>query len=263
VVPLQAIDGAWGERRYSSYSFLTYPLDEGERSAWRPGRALPPGKEPPGTHCTGGWVGHRAGLDAEAKGRILCPCRGSNPGRLTYSQTLYCLCYPGHVSWRIISQWVAGQQGVKVWTGYKTLSERCNTDHGNKPLCSRKTRNSLTNWVTHQLSRHPVPFIGQLSHFHTAASLELISILFSISNVTVEVSQVARSVLCLTTDWMTGVRSPTEAADSSPGLCVQTGSVTHPASCTVGTGGSFPGGKARPVRDADHSPPSNGEVKKE
>jgi hypothetical protein len=37
----------------------------------------------------------------------------------------------------------------------------------------------------------------------------------------------------------------------------------HPASCTVGTGGSFPGGKARPGRDADRSPPSSAEVKKE
>jgi hypothetical protein len=32
---------------------------------------------------------------------------------------------------------------------------------------------------------------------------------------------------------------------------------------TMGTGGSFPGGKARPGRDADHSPPSSAEVKKE
>jgi hypothetical protein len=36
-------------------------------------------------------------------------------------------------------------------------------------------------------------------------------------------------------------------------LCVQTGSGAHPASCTMGTGGPFPGGKARPGRDADHS----------
>jgi hypothetical protein len=34
----------------------------------------------------------------------------------------------------------------------------------------------------------------------------------------------------------------------------------HPASCTMGTGGPFPGGKARPGRDADHSPPSSAEV---
>jgi hypothetical protein len=46
-------------------------------------------------------------------------------------------------------------------------------------------------------------------------------------------------------------------------LRVQTGSGAHPASCTTGTGGSFPGGKARPGRDADRSPPSSAEVKEE
>jgi hypothetical protein len=56
------------------------------------------------------------------------------------------------------------------------------------------------------------------------------------------------------------VRSPAGAKDLSSILCVQTGSGAHPTSCTVGTGGPFPGGKARPVRDADHSPPSNAEV---
>jgi hypothetical protein len=39
--------GAWGDRRYSSYSFLTSALEGGEWSASRPGRALPPEKEPP------------------------------------------------------------------------------------------------------------------------------------------------------------------------------------------------------------------------
>jgi hypothetical protein len=49
-----------------------------------------------------------------------------------------------------------------------------------------------------------------------------------------------------------GVRSLAEAKNFSPILCVQTGSGAHPASCTMGTGGPFPGGKARPGRDADH-----------
>jgi hypothetical protein len=57
-----------------------------------------------------------------------------------------------------------------------------------------------------------------------------------------------------------GVRSPAGAKDFSSHICVQTGSGAHPASCTVGTGGPFPGGKARPGRDADHSPPSSAEV---
>jgi hypothetical protein len=78
-----------------------------------------------------------------------------------------------------------------------------------------------------------------------------------------KVAGVAQSVQCRTTDWATGVRSPTEAEEFPYNLCVQTGSGAHPASCIVGTGGSFPGGKARPGRDADHSPPSSAEVKKE
>jgi hypothetical protein len=57
-----------------------------------------------------------------------------------------------------------------------------------------------------------------------------------------------------------GVRSAAGAKDFSSSLCVQTGSGAHPASCTMGTGDPFPGGKARPGRDADHSPPSSAEV---
>jgi hypothetical protein len=41
-----------------------------------------------------------------------------------------------------------------------------------------------------------------------------------------------------------GVRSPAGAEDFSSSLCVQTGSGAHPASCTMGTGGPFPGGKS-------------------
>jgi hypothetical protein len=59
-----------------------------------------------------------------------------------------------------------------------------------------------------------------------------------------------------------GVRSPAGAKDFSSSLCVQTRSGAHPASCPMGTGGPFPGGKARPGRDADPSP-SSAEVKNE
>jgi hypothetical protein len=57
-----------------------------------------------------------------------------------------------------------------------------------------------------------------------------------------------------------GVRFPAEAKDFSSSLCVQTGSGAHPTSCTMDTRGPFPGGKARPGRDADYSPPSSAEV---
>ena len=41
------------------YSFMTTALEGGERHA--PAALYP--RERPGTHCTGGWVGPRAGLD--------------------------------------------------------------------------------------------------------------------------------------------------------------------------------------------------------
>jgi hypothetical protein len=59
------------------------------------------------------------------------------------------------------------------------------------------------------------------------------------------------------------VRSPTGAEDFSSSPCVQIGSGAHPASYPMGTGGSFPRGKAWPGRDADHSLPSSAEVKNE
>jgi hypothetical protein len=59
------------------------------------------------------------------------------------------------------------------------------------------------------------------------------------------------------------VQSLAKAKDISCSLCVQTSSGVHPASCTMGTGGPFPGGKARPGRDADHSPSSRDEVENE
>jgi hypothetical protein len=59
------------------------------------------------------------------------------------------------------------------------------------------------------------------------------------------------------------VRPPTGSEDFSSSLCVQTCSGPHPASYPMGTGGPFPGGKARPGRDAEHSPPPSAEIKYE
>jgi hypothetical protein len=67
---------------------------------------------------------------------------------------------------------------------------------------------------------------------------------------------IAHSLQCLTTDLTIAVRSPAEAKDSSSSLCVHTSCEADPASYPMRTGG-----KARPGRDADHSPLSNAEVK--
>jgi hypothetical protein len=54
---------------------MTSALDRGEWSASLPGRALPLEKEPPVPTV------QEAGLDTEARGKILCPCWGSNLDR--------------------------------------------------------------------------------------------------------------------------------------------------------------------------------------
>jgi hypothetical protein len=64
-----------------SYSFMTSARVGSDWSVSRPGRALPPGKGPPGTRWTGDWVGPRAGLNTEARGKILSPLMGSNLDR--------------------------------------------------------------------------------------------------------------------------------------------------------------------------------------
>jgi hypothetical protein len=59
------------------------------------------------------------------------------------------------------------------------------------------------------------------------------------------------------------MKSVQGAEDFSSSPCVQTGSGAHTDSYPMGTEGPFPGGKARPGCDADHSPPSSAEVKYE
>jgi hypothetical protein len=57
-------------------------------------------------------------------------------------------------------------------------------------------------------------------------------------------------------DRKNGVRPPTKVKDFSCNLCVQTDSETQQFSYPMGNGDPFTGGKVRPRRDADHSPPS-------
>jgi hypothetical protein len=59
------------------------------------------------------------------------------------------------------------------------------------------------------------------------------------------------------------VLSPAGAEHFSSSFCVQTNTGAQPASCPAGTGGTFPRGKARPGRDADHSPSPSAEVMKD
>jgi hypothetical protein len=60
-----------------------------------------PERAPVGTHCIGGWVLLRAGLDAVAKRKFPSPRSDSNPDHPARSQSLYRLSYPG--PWRDLS----------------------------------------------------------------------------------------------------------------------------------------------------------------
>ena len=77
--------------RYSSTLFSTSALEgvRGQRHA----PASPYPRERPGTHCTGGWVGLRAGLEWCGKSR---PTGIRSQDRSARRQSLYRLHYPAH-----------------------------------------------------------------------------------------------------------------------------------------------------------------------
>jgi hypothetical protein len=77
-----------------------------------------PGERAPGTHSTGGWVGPRAGLDAEVRGKILSFCRGSKPGRPVRSQTLYWLSWIG---FKNLMLWNSYSEKEKKWRLYELV----------------------------------------------------------------------------------------------------------------------------------------------
>jgi hypothetical protein len=68
-------------------SFIISALDGGEWSASCPWH-FTLGIEPPSTHCIGGWVGSRAGLDSMEK-RKSCPFQESNPSCPLHSLVTY------------------------------------------------------------------------------------------------------------------------------------------------------------------------------
>jgi hypothetical protein len=77
-VPLHAMEALGGRGGIA-------PTHSRPRTRWRwvvsitPRPRFTPKERTPGTHCTGGWVGPRAGMDTQVRGNILCPRRGSNP----------------------------------------------------------------------------------------------------------------------------------------------------------------------------------------
>jgi hypothetical protein len=78
-------------------------------------------RERPGTHCTGGWMGLRTGLDVCENSRP--PTGIRSPDRPASSQSLYRLSYPTHdpcmfTSYKILYCWHNGMDNIRI-TKYK------------------------------------------------------------------------------------------------------------------------------------------------
>jgi hypothetical protein len=98
----------------------------------------------PSTHCTGGTVGLRAGLDTKDTGEILCPCQGSNPDRPVHSQTLYWLSYLAHLSYNYMLEF--------IYRNHNKLLESCSTDGiFSLQFCFQKT---MVQYIITYVHRH-------------------------------------------------------------------------------------------------------------
>jgi hypothetical protein len=108
-------------------------------------------------------MGPRAGLDAGARRKILCPCRGSNPDRPARSQTLYWLSYRWQVylipqTRVLIEKLIATQLVKKIQAFYGT--SRFITEF-------TKARHSSLSWARwiHYTSSQPISFKNHLILF--------------------------------------------------------------------------------------------------
>ena len=96
VQALRLYTGRTAHRRSRGIALPFHDHDTGKavRGQHHAPAALYP-QERPGTHCTGGWAGPRAGLDRCEKSR---PHRDSIPGPSSHSQSLYRLSYHGLIA---------------------------------------------------------------------------------------------------------------------------------------------------------------------
>jgi hypothetical protein len=86
----------------------------------------------------------------------------------------------------------------------------------------------------------PIPTLSQSSRSVSPVLATTALILIHTSHHMTGVG-VAQSVLCLTTDWTAGVRSPAEANGSSSSVCVPTNFETHQAFYPMDNAGPFRG----------------------
>ena len=149
---------------------MTNALKRGEGSASRPGRSLP--RERPSTHCTGGWVGPRAGLDRCGKSH---PHRDSIPGRPARSSVAIPTELPGPQLHHVLQLKYNGWSTVASCDGQEVLL--CEKDFSVKIYLLRSVRkfyfmlaiNRTPNkWLSMESDRHlhffdrPICFLCKL-----------------------------------------------------------------------------------------------------
>jgi hypothetical protein len=144
-----------GERRYSSYSFTTSALDEGEWPASCPGQALAPGKGTPVP------IGQKAGWAREPawtqslKEKSSCLCRGSNLDHpvvqpVARHSTDWATPAPGNILKCMLK--------CRVWCIVGSYDSRqgstaSSSEHGSETCCSIKDGYSFISYATNKLSR--------------------------------------------------------------------------------------------------------------
>jgi hypothetical protein len=78
-----------------------------------------PGEMAPCTHCTGVWVDLRAGLDTEVRGKILCPCRGSNLDRPIVQSVVR-----HRTDWATPTPLTRATKVILLYAGFSALAKR-------------------------------------------------------------------------------------------------------------------------------------------
>ena len=119
---------------------LHYKWVRGQRHA----PAAPCPRERPGTHCTGGWVGLRAGLEWRWKSR---PTGIRSPDRPARRQSLYRLRYPAHhiLCYRSKLQLLStGRREERIWRCLTYHIRSCTFYPLNGPLKGKPTNVNIT-----------------------------------------------------------------------------------------------------------------------
>jgi hypothetical protein len=107
-------------------------------------------RERPGTHCTGGWVDPKAGLDVCEKSR---PTGIRSPDRPARSQSLYRLSYPAHLMSQVAEE-NTGSLNAPSLVGNKQACRRFG-EACSLFFTSRQSKNREGNVVGNCTSQHP------------------------------------------------------------------------------------------------------------